>query len=353
MSDAETSHLQEHLQLLPSTRYAATVVLNILDEILDIKSILDLGCGIGVWMEVALRKPGRVVLGIDREALAPEHLLVAPDLMLNLSLSEKIDLQRRFDLVLCLETAEHIRFEHASEVVSNCARHADLILFSAAIPGQGGLHHVNEQLPEYWQHLFDENGYEVVDHLRPLIWNDARVPKWYRQNVLLFVNRTAATKLDLLQTRAKQASIPLSRAHPEFLLQQASLAHAEAMKARIVSELEHERASLNDKLIHLRKQRKDLQRALTERSAAIQHIERQRLELHALVQSHNATVAEMTDRIAMAEQARDEVLRSTFWRATLPGRALLSRCPWLRSPLRRGLGAVFRALGLRRIGGSG
>ena len=348
--------------------------------------------------------------------------------------------------MLCLETAEHIGFEHAAEVVSNCARHADVILFSAAIPGQGGLHHVNEQLPEYWQHLFDEIGYEVVDYLRPLIWNDARVPKWYRQNMLLFVNRTAAPKLHLLQTRARQASVPLSRAHPELLLwqaQQASLAHAELEKERsvcdkivsdleheraslndkldhrdkivseleheraslndkldhrdkivseleheraslndkldhrdkIVSELEHERASLNDNLVHLRQQRKDLQRALAERSAAIQHVERQGLELHALLEKyreeaiqhrefqdtrerHDATVAEMADRIralqdalttketeivglknhqAQEQQAREDVLRElaaskrndldenlprklTGWRWILPGR---------------------------------
>jgi hypothetical protein len=114
MSDRYASHLEEHQELLPSNRCAATVVLNILDEILEIKSILDLGCGIGVWMEAALREPGRVVFGVDREGIVPKDLIVTPELILNLSLSEKIDLQRCFDLVLCLATADHIGFEHAA-----------------------------------------------------------------------------------------------------------------------------------------------------------------------------------------------------------------------------------------------
>ena len=84
MSKACVSHLQEHLELLPSVRCAATIVLDILDEILEIRSILDLGCGIGVWMEAALREPGRIALGVDREAIASENLVVAPDLILNL-----------------------------------------------------------------------------------------------------------------------------------------------------------------------------------------------------------------------------------------------------------------------------
>jgi hypothetical protein len=67
---------------------------------------------------------------------------------------------------------------------------APVVLFSAAIPGQGGYGHVNEQWPGYWARMFDECGYGVSDALRWAIWNDERVEPWYRQNLLLCASPT-------------------------------------------------------------------------------------------------------------------------------------------------------------------
>jgi SAM-dependent methyltransferase len=215
------SHLDEHREFLSHNRYSATIVFNILDRLLTIDSVLDLGCGIGVWMQAALARPGRSVLGVDLEAFAPEDLLAPSETIVNTAIDRTVDLHRRFDLTLCLETVEHIEPARAVEVVSNCVRHSDIVLFSAAIPGQGGLHHVNEQLPEYWQCLFDQAGYEVVDVIRPLIWCDPGIPLWYRQNILLFVNREAASTLELLRAEAGKIPIPLNRAHPDLVRWQA------------------------------------------------------------------------------------------------------------------------------------
>jgi glycosyltransferase involved in cell wall biosynthesis len=212
---AGQSHRAEHFSLLKSNRYAATVVMNILDGLMQIESVLDLGCGLGTWLEVCLStKHGRQVLGVELEEFPTNDLRVEPWRILNASLAEPINLHRRFDLVLCLETAEHLAPGAASSLVKTCTGHSDVILFSAALPGQGGLHHVNEQLPEYWANLFQERGFEAIDLLRPLIWNDRQVPVWYRQNMLLFVRRGSAAMDKLADATCRP---PLGRAHPDLL----------------------------------------------------------------------------------------------------------------------------------------
>lgn len=59
------------------------------------------------------------------------------------------------------------------------------IIFSAAIPGQGGTGHFNEQWPDYWAELFGENGFAVDSSFRFGIWDDDRIENWYRQNLMI------------------------------------------------------------------------------------------------------------------------------------------------------------------------
>jgi hypothetical protein len=64
-----------------------------------------------------------------------------------------------------------------------------VILFSAAIPRQGGVNHINEQYLSYWAELFTARDYVLVDTLRPTLWNDQRCDWWYRQNAVLFAHK--------------------------------------------------------------------------------------------------------------------------------------------------------------------
>ena len=93
---------------------------------------------------------------------------------------------RRYDLAISIEVAEHIEPGNAEEFVRLLTGLSDTVLFSAAIPGQGGTGHVNEQWPEYWAALFRASGYGAMDCLRTKIWDDAQIPFWYRQNCLIF-----------------------------------------------------------------------------------------------------------------------------------------------------------------------
>ena len=357
----ESSHLDEHRQLLPANRYASTVVFNILDQALAIDSILDLGCGTGVWMWAALSKPGRTVFGIDRESYPAEDLLVPSEFIINTTLDSTVDLHRRFDLVLCLETAEHIVQDHAACVVVNCVRHSDIVLFSAAIPGQGGLNHVNEQPPEFWQRLFDEAGYEVVDYIRALIWDDAGIPVWYRQNMLLFVNRKAPSVLDVLHAVAKEASISLSRAHPSLVKWQAERwascsarlsatrgeldelrAETQAAKAKLETTIAQERMALTEAEIEKRRLQAAVAHLQADSEAQGEYSGRALSKAWDLIHKLNGEREEegwrlrverdeegrrLRAEIEQLSQVRAQFLSSTSWKVTAPLR-------WVRTWLR-------------------
>lgn len=93
----------------------------------------------------------------------------------------------RFDLALCLEVAEHLPADAAETLVAGLCSLAPVVLFSAAIPGQGGHGHVNEQWPAYWAERFHAFNY-VAGDIRPRVWDDELVEPWYRQNLLIFAS---------------------------------------------------------------------------------------------------------------------------------------------------------------------
>jgi hypothetical protein len=64
-----------------------------------------------------------------------------------------------------------------------------VVLFSAATPGQGGEHHVNERPYSYWRELFSDRGYVMFDLIRPFVAADGSVEPWYRYNAFIYIAR--------------------------------------------------------------------------------------------------------------------------------------------------------------------
>ncbi len=152
------------------------------------ESVLDVGCGAGAWL-AAWRAGGIGDLrGVDTASIEDSGYLLDAGSFTQSDLSRPFDLGRRFSLVQSLEVAEHLPEAAAAGFVSSLCRHADIVLFSAAPPGQGGLHHVNEQPYAYWRERFATKGYRPIDWLRPLIVGDDEILWWYRYNTLLFAN---------------------------------------------------------------------------------------------------------------------------------------------------------------------
>lgn len=151
-------------------------------------SVLDVGCGTGTWLKAFEEAGVDDYLGIDGDYVERSKLKIPSSKFVPFDISRPVDLGRKFDLVVSLEVVEHLAPQSADVVVESLVRHGETILFSAAIPGQGGQNHLNEQWPKYWENKFKDHGFYFHDLVRPNIWNDDRVEWWYRQNIFL-INR--------------------------------------------------------------------------------------------------------------------------------------------------------------------
>lgn len=195
---------------------SAAVILPIVVDIFRPKSLVDVGCGQGTWTKTALALGIEDQIGVDGE-WARHALQISPERFRARDLGAPFDLGRKFDIAISMEVGEHIAAENADVFVGNIVRHADAVVFSAAAPFQGGVHHVNEQWPTYWARKFAERDYRCFDFLRWRIWADRRIAAWYRQNVLIFANRHNDTLMHRLETQAVEAlpaGVPVI--HPEM-----------------------------------------------------------------------------------------------------------------------------------------
>jgi SAM-dependent methyltransferase len=191
---------------------SAAVVVPLVHDMLKPASVLDVGCGTGTWLQVWMELGVTDLMGLDGPYVSHDRLRVPAENYLAVDLTESLDLGRSFDLVSCLEVAEHIDSSHARTLVHTLTRHGDIVLFSAAVPGQPGTHHVNSAWPSYWVQLFGEQGWQVLDLLRAKLWQDERIGWCYRQNLLLFVSPQGRA----LPSRFEHAGSPmqLDIAHP-------------------------------------------------------------------------------------------------------------------------------------------
>jgi SAM-dependent methyltransferase len=182
-------------------------------------SVLDVGCGIGTWLKVAQSRGISDIAGIDGPWLDVSKLRVDQRHVVVCDLEKPFDLGRRFDLVICLEVAEHLSANAADGFIESLARHAPAVLFSAAIPHQGGHHHVNEQFLSYWVERFGRLGFKLLNVVRGKIWDDQTILWWLRQNIVLFLREDLISSSERLQRAvAESAAYPVSVVHPHIYL---------------------------------------------------------------------------------------------------------------------------------------
>lgn len=208
---------------------SAAAVLPILFGVLTPSSVIDVGCGQGAWLAAAERLGSTRLTGldggwVDRAALRSARIDFRPT-----DLAGAITIDARHDLCISVEVAEHLPAAQADAFVEALCKASDVVLFSAAVPLQGGTEHVNEERASRWAARFDSRGYTAFDLVRGRVWNDPRVAWWYRQNILVYVRRGSPSF-------AAFASAPLPPTPHD-------LVHPDAFEAK-VSWLTAERARL-------------------------------------------------------------------------------------------------------------
>jgi len=197
--DMSTSYDSKFFEdMLEGSLKSAEIVLPLVFSEIQPRSIVDVGCGTGAWLSIAKKMNISDVMGLDG-SYAKDHLLIHPEEFQSTDISKGFSLKRKYDLAFCLEVAEHIDNSQSAILVDSLTKAADVILFAAALPGQGGNHHVNEQWPDFWKKLFQNNGFVCLDAIRPRIYSNPAVKWWYRQNLYFYIKKQALRNYPRLQ----------------------------------------------------------------------------------------------------------------------------------------------------------
>jgi SAM-dependent methyltransferase len=197
-------------------RRSAGHVVPLVLELTAARSVVDVGCGNGDWLSAFADRGVADLLGVEGPGSDPSLMSIDRSQIVIRDLTEPLTLDRRFDLAVCLEVGEHLEESSAPVLVASLVRLAPVILFSAAIPGQGGHHHVNEQWPDYWEALFAAHRYVAIDCIRWATWNEAEIDVWYRQNTFVYVDADRLPSMPSLGISA-DPNMPRRVIHPELV----------------------------------------------------------------------------------------------------------------------------------------
>lgn len=187
----------------PFGTWANELIIPHLEQLLDLNKkelIIDFGCGLGHWLHPFYMKGYRNILGIDLPEVE-KHFVLNKKFFTMGAVDDPLNNYGKAKLALCIEVGEHIKASHSMQLVNNLVNHSNVVMFSAAIPGQGGINHINEQWPQYWIDIFNSFDYEVIDVLRWLVWDSPQVAAAYKNNLLLFVHKE---KAEAVKKKAKQ-----------------------------------------------------------------------------------------------------------------------------------------------------
>jgi SAM-dependent methyltransferase len=198
VSGTDPKHVYQALffdYLAASSRRSALAAVPRLAAVIAPSSVLDVGCGRGVWLERWVDQGVEDVCGVDGDYVDMEHLVIPRSRFYPHDLGVPFDLGRKFDLVLSLEVGEHLNASVANTFIDTIVTHGDVVVFSAAVPGQGGEYHVNEQSLDYWRAKFLARGFDAFDAIRPMWLGVREIEPWYRYNTLLYANQKGRQRL--------------------------------------------------------------------------------------------------------------------------------------------------------------
>lgn len=171
-------------------------IVPILIENFNPSSVIDIGCGVGNFLREFKNNGVKDVCGLDGDwaDLIEINKNIGLENFVTINLNDSYKTGKKYDLALCLEVAEHIDKQYADNLMQTINNSSENVVFSAAIPFQGGQNHINEQWNEYWIEKFNSYGYKVIDFLKPYLWENSNVFWWYKQNILFFTKHPESFK---------------------------------------------------------------------------------------------------------------------------------------------------------------
>lgn len=199
MKEVKTYNHKFYNDQLIQSRNSASYIVPIINNWFEPKNVVDIGCGIGAWLEIWKNQSNvKEVNGVDAKFVDKSLMRIDVESeFIEADLNTKIPKLKSYDLAMCLEVAEHLEESRANSFVEDLTKLSNVILFSAAIPGQEGTHHINEQYIGYWIEKFEQNNFKCYDVVRPLIWNVDSIAWWFRQNTVIFVKTDDELKVNL------------------------------------------------------------------------------------------------------------------------------------------------------------
>jgi len=204
---------------IPGSLRSAKIFLNIIKDNYNFNSVVDFGCGRGTWLKAALDMGIDSAHGYDgpwnEGKLIDEAIVFTPVDLSNIRLEEK-----KFELAMSLEVAEHLPEHAANQFVDAITNSSDLVMFGSAFTRQMGTYHINEQFPSYWAQKFINRGFYPVDIFRKTVWSDKNIEPCYRQNTFLYVKQDNEELSSLFPDNFLSNNILfMNTMHPEIYLE--------------------------------------------------------------------------------------------------------------------------------------
>lgn len=181
-------------QSLNQANASAEIIVAALNELLQPASVIDVGCGTGTWLAAFAKHGLTDLLGVEGEWASKASLHIPQHQLITHDLNQPLTIVRGFDLAMSIEVAEHLSEASGEMLVETLTKLSSVVVFSAAVPSQGGTHHINEQWQEHWVEKFMRRGFIPLLTIRRMFWSDPRVWAIYPQNIILYIRQENLTK---------------------------------------------------------------------------------------------------------------------------------------------------------------
>lgn len=155
----------------------------------NIKSMVDIGCG-PAWMVELANHLGIHAIGIEGDqSVGSKEYIKFHDFT-----HGPYEIANNFDLAYSVEFLEHVEEKYMDNYMAVFTK-ANYIFCSAAVPGQGGDHHVNEKTREYWIEKFSERGFIYDDETFNELIGVSAISNFVRKNALFLKKKDPITDI--------------------------------------------------------------------------------------------------------------------------------------------------------------